>query len=1142
MDLLMDARDESAGRAVGGKGPHDRPLPAGADYRDLVEGLPLIVYIDAPDASSPSLYVSPQTTELLGYTPEDWASSPDFFLGILHPDDRERVVAETTHMIATGERLKSEYRLLRRDGSVAWVRDEGALVRDQAGEPLCLQGYILDITERKERETALRESNARTRSMLDAALDGVITIGHDGAIIEFNPAAERIFGYARDAVLGQPMVDLIVPPAYRDAHTAGLRHYLATGEGPVLGKRIELSGMRADGSEFPLELSIAAADVTGEPVFTAYLRDISEQKRREAALLESEAIVDSSFDAIIGRTTDGIVTSWNAAAERIFGYSAEEMVGRSVSVLTPPEGGQVLEGLNESLRRGEVVEPFEAVRIRGDGRRVDVESTVSPIVGPSGAIIGVSAISRDITERKRSQALASGQAQLLEFVATGAVLPSVLDHLARFVEQHGDDVLCSILLLERDGVHLRHGAAPSLPASYCEAIDGTPIGPSVGSCGTAAYRRERVCVNDIATDPLWSDFSELALASGLRACWSTPIFATDGSVLGTFALYYREPRGLADGDAELVELATHVAGIAIERARSEEDARQSEARYRDLFENASEPIASVKMDETIIEVNRAFERVLGYTRAELIGTNLADYVTTDALEASLRETQRKLTGEVTGTTYEQEFIARDGHSVILEVSSRVIEEHGHPVGVQGICRDVTARKQAELELRQLSELNRHQSLHDSLTGLPNRVSFGQQVEHAISVADTDGTQLAVLLMDLDRFKEINDTLGHRYGDLLLVELARRLESVLRRSDTVARLGGDEFGILVRQLSESPVDLEQALERIHAALEQPFAVDGLPLHIEASIGVANFPAHGRDVDTLLQRADVAMYLAKETGAPHALYEPELDRHDAAGLTLLSELPRAMRDGELVLHYQPKLEVKSGKLAGIEALVRWQHPTRGLVAPGDFVPAAEKTGLIEPLTRYVLDAALGELARWSKDGYRFKVAVNLSMRNLHDPELPDQVARLLRKWDTPGDRLTVEITESAIVSDPVRTAGVIRELKQLGVGIAIDDFGTGYTSLSYLARLAITQLKIDRSFVRNMEGDGDDAAIVRAIITLGHDLGLEVVAEGVESRATYDNLAALGCDLVQGYWLSRPLPPAELTKWLKDTQMLRGAAAA
>jgi diguanylate cyclase (GGDEF)-like protein/PAS domain S-box-containing protein len=1141
----MTASDEPVrGVAKDGR-PQDRLVPAATDFRELVERLPLIVYIDEADPTSPSLYVSAQTTAVLGYTPEDWASRPDFFLSILHPDDRERVVAETARMLAGGGQSPFEYRLLRRDGSVVWMRDEAVLVQDEAGKVLCTQGYMLDITERKEREGALWRSEARTRAMLDAALDAVITIDCGGAIIEFNPAAERIFGYARDAVIGRQMVELIVPPALRTQHSTGFRHYLATGEGPVLGKRIEVPAMRADGSEFPIELSIAVVDLPGEPVFTAYLRDISEQKRREAAMLESEAIVDSSFDAIVGRTTDGIVTSWNAAAERIFGYSAAEMLGRSVALLAPPESDDGLEGVNQSLRRGEPVGPFEAVRVRKDGRRIDVESTVSPIVGPTGSVIGVSAISRDISERKRSQALAAGQAQLLEFMATGAALPRVLDSVARFVEEHAEGVLASILLLDRDGIHLRHGAAPNLPDAYCEAIDGTAVGPAVGSCGTAAYRRERVCVSDIASDPLWKDFRDLALDVGLRACWSTPIFAADSTLLGTFALYYREP---CDCDAlnvdivDIVELATHLAAIAIERARSESAAREGEERYRDLFENANEPIATVTMDEQITEVNRAFERVLGYTRAEIIGTNLAQYTTPEGVEESQRATQRKLSGEVSGTTFEQEFHAKDGHSVILEVSSRVIMENGIPVGVQGICRDVTARKQSELELRRLSELNRHQALHDDLTGLPNRACFGQQVEHAISVADEDGSRMAVLLMDLDRFKEINDTLGHRYGDLLLVELARRLESVLRRSDTVARLGGDEFGILVRQLSDSADDLEQALERILAALEQPFQADGLPVHVEASIGVARYPVHGRDVDLLLQRADVAMYMAKATGAPHAEYEVELDRHDTATLTLLSELPRALRDRELVLHYQPKLDVHTGELAGIEALTRWQHPTRGLIAPGEFVPAAENTGLIQPLTRYVLDEALGQLARWKGDGHRLNVAVNLSMRNLHDTTLPEQVARLLHKWELPGERLTIEITESAIVSDPVRTADIIRRLKELGVGIAIDDFGTGYTSLAYLARLAITQLKIDRSFVQNMDSDADDAAIVRSIITLGHDLGLEVVAEGVETRATCEQLARLGCDTVQGYWLSRALPPDELSEWLTHTAKRMGEAAA
>jgi diguanylate cyclase (GGDEF)-like protein/PAS domain S-box-containing protein len=987
-------------------------LPAKADFRDLLDRLPLIVYIDEADPVSPCLYVSPHTTRALGYTPEDWKSSPDFFVTILHPDDRERVLAETTRMIATGERLESEYRLQRRDGSVAWVHDEGVLVRDDDGSPLWMQGYILDITERKQ---------------------------------------------------------------------------------------------------------------------------------REAALLASEALVESSSDAIVSRTADGIITGWNQAAERLFGYSAAEMIGHSADMLVPDESG-VLQYVDESIRRGEIVEPLDAVCICKDGRRIEVESTVSPIIGASGAIVGSSSITRDVTERKRSQALAAGQAELLALVAGGAVLPDVLTSLTRYVEANGDHVMASILLLDRDGLHLRHGAAPSLPDSYCEAIDGAAIGPSVGSCGTAAYRREPVFVSDIATDPLWADFRDLALGAGLRACWSTPIFATDDTLLGTFALYYAEPRECSAHDVELVGLATHVAGIAIERGRSEEAARASEERYRDLFENANEPIATVTMDERITEVNRAFERVLGYSRDELIGTNLASYVTPDALQTSQHATKRKLSGDAAGTTFEQEFIAKDGHSVILEVSSRVIEEDGRPAGVQGICRDVTARKRAEGEMRRLSDLNRHQALHDDLTGLPNRSFFGQGVARAINAADRDGTQLAVLLMDLDRFKEINDTLGHRYGDLLLTELARRLESVIRRGDTVARLGGDEFGILVCELSDADADLEQALERILAALEQPFPVDGLPLHVEASIGVARYPEHGSDVDTLLKRADVAMYVAKETGVTHAIYTAELDRHDAASLTLLSELPRAMRNHELVLRYQPKVDVRTGELAGIEALTSWQHPERGLITPGEFVPAAEKTGLIQPFTRYVLDEALRQVTRWEREGHRVEVAVNLSMRNLHDLELPRDLSALLQKWELPGDRLTVEITESAIVSDPARTADVIRRLKDLGVGVSIDDFGTGYTSLAYLARLAITQLKIDRSFVLSMDSDADDAAIVRSIITLGHDLGLEVVAEGVETRAIYDKLALLGCDTIQGYWLSYPLSPADLSTWLESFRAGAGEAAA
>jgi PAS domain S-box-containing protein len=362
---------------------------------------------------------------------------------------------------------------------------------------------------RAERTASIAESGSpteweagleagRARAMVDSALDALVAIDQDGNVVEFNAAAERTFGHDRLAAIGKPMVELLIPPERREAHLVGLRHFLATGEGPVLGKRIEVAALHADGSEFPVEMSIVKLDLSGPPIFAAYLRDISERALRDAALQESASIIDSSFDAIVSRTPDGVVTSWNGAAERIFGYRPHEILGRSINLLEPPERTGELEWVNERLRRFGRLEPFETVRLRNDGARVDVETTVSPIVDAFGELIAVSAISRDISERKRSETLSLGQARLLALVAEGTPLTELLDLVARFVEEQSSDVLTSILLLDVDGVHLRDGAAPSLPADYREAIDGVAIGPSVGSCGTAAYRREQVVVSDIA--------------------------------------------------------------------------------------------------------------------------------------------------------------------------------------------------------------------------------------------------------------------------------------------------------------------------------------------------------------------------------------------------------------------------------------------------------------------------------------------------------------------------------------------------------------------------------------------------------------------------------------------------------------------
>ena len=437
---------------------------------------------------------------------------------------------------------------------------------------------------------------------------------------------------------------------------------------------------------------------------------------------------------------------------------------------------------------------------------------------------------------------------------------------------------------------------------------------------------------------------------------------------------------------------------------------------------------------------------------------------------------------------------------------------------------------ASKRLRRQAEENRHQALHDGLTDLPNRTLFRDRSQQALLAAKREKTHVAIMLIDLDRFKDVNDTLGHQSGDLLLCALGPRLRGALRESDTVARLGGDEFGVLLPHVESAEAAIRLA-RRLEEALAEAFAVDELVLETEASIGIALFPEHGEDVDTLLRRADVAMYLAKEGNAGIELYSPERDHYSPARLGLLAELRRAMEQDELVLHYQPKASLESGQVRSVEALVRWQHPERGLLAPGEFLPFAEHTGLMRPLTLYVLDRALRQCHEWQDQGLSLSLAVNLSARDLLDVELPREVAALLTKWQVEPGHLELEVTESTILADPLRARSVLTRLSQLGVRVAIDDFGSGYTSLGYLKRLPVDVLKIDRSFVSSMGTDAHDAVIVRSAIDLGHNLGLEVVAEGVETEEAWLDLVRLGCDVAQGFYLARPMESTALTEWLR-----------
>jgi diguanylate cyclase (GGDEF)-like protein/PAS domain S-box-containing protein len=570
-----------------------------------------------------------------------------------------------------------------------------------------------------------------------------------------------------------------------------------------------------------------------------------------------------------------------------------------------------------------------------------------------------------------------------------------------------------------------------------------------------------------------------------------------------------------------------------ERHNSEEALAEAQSRYRRLVEQL--PLATYVEGlgtESAVYISPQIADLVGYTAAEWVGDpnffgNLLHPDDRERVLAAFTATHQG------GAPFDGEYRlrARDGRTVwIHDAAVLVHDEAGAPLYVQGYMIDITDRREAEASLDKSQALQRHQmaeiehqALHDSLTGLPNRSLFHDRIEHALASAARTGSEFAVMMIDLDRFKEINDTLGHLSGDRVLQEVGRRLRAVARSSDTVARLGGDEFGILAPGIANADGAARLA-EKLIAALAQEVTIGELALEVEASVGIALHPRHGVDVETLIRHADVAMYLSKETHHP-AVYAPEHDHHTTARLTRVADLRRALERGELVVHYQLQADAATRRPRGMEALLRWQHPAYGLLGPDQFIPLAERTGLIRQLTLHVLDTALEQCATWHRQGLDLSVAVNITGRDLLDLGFPDQVAALLGKWEVAPAGLELEITENTILTNAKRARDVLDRLSVLGVRLAIDDFGKGHSSLEHLARLPIDVLKIDRSFVMHM-AVATNAVIVRSTIDLAHNLGLEVVAEGVETEQAAAHLAALGCDTLQGFLLSRPVPAARL----------------
>lgn len=527
-------------------------------------------------------------------------------------------------------------------------------------------------------------------------------------------------------------------------------------------------------------------------------------------------------------------------------------------------------------------------------------------------------------------------------------------------------------------------------------------------------------------------------------------------------------------------------------------------------------LAYLAPDGRWLRVNRKLQEIVGYSEEELLGMRFQQMTHAEDLAQDIDALRRLRDGEATEVIREKRYLRKDGQAVWVKVTVMPIQNALGQPNFISVIEDISNRKRMEEALH-------HQANHDSLTGLPNRTLLLDRLAQAMSYADRTGKFLAVMLIDLDRFKNINDSLGHEAGDKVIVETGRRLSAHGREGGTVARLGGDEFVVLMTNLAHEE-DVAPVAHKLLDALRVPMIMHDQELAAVASIGISIYPKDGTDGSTLLRNADAAMYRAKEAGRGNfQFYAREMNARTLDRLKIEVGLRHALHRGEFVLHYQPQVDIASGKVVGVEALLRWMQPDQRVVPPSEFIPIAEETGLIMPIGEWVLQTACTQQQEWERQGLgRIKVAVNLSARQFQQKDLDMMIARVLEHTGCPADCLTLEITESVVMENPEAATVTLKKLSDMGVRLAIDDFGTGYSSLSYLKRFPIDELKIDRSFVTDITTDADDAAIAKAVIVLAHSMKLRVTAEGVETVGQLEFLRQQKCDLMQGYYFSKPLP--------------------
>jgi diguanylate cyclase (GGDEF)-like protein/PAS domain S-box-containing protein len=817
------------------------------------------------------------------------------------------------------------------------------------------------------------ESSEFLLAALEQAADAVLILDGDLRVSHCNAAAELIWGSPRAELLG------------RDAGTLGLKDLQQPAS--------EITVRRRNGSRVRAALSVSRVEAGGQSNTMVFARDITAEFKRRDRFALLTLVADATNRAVIVTDHELKIVYANAAFAGMFGYSVDEVVGQHAEQLLTGRctDRKVLTRLRRQIGEGNDGDE-EILLYDKNGDESWASATVKAFRNDRGEVKYIFALLTDISESKQLRSL---QQLIMGALADEIPITQIADQLCRRVEIIAPDVVSSLLHVDADGIVHPLGG-PSLPDDYSRALDGIAIGPDIGSCGSAAYLGEPVLAENIDTDPRWPPFKARPLEVGLRACWSTPIKAKDGRVIGTFAFYFRECRAPSRWHQRIVDACVHLSALAIER------------------------------------------------------------------------------------------------------------------------------KEARAQIARLA-------YHDMLTGLPNRARLLQLINQAIEGCPAE-KRAALVFVDLDHFKDINDTLGHGAGDELLIELTQRLRGKIRPGDIIGRLGGDEFVILL-----SDCDAEGAsriASSITEALVSPLQLGGRQMPISASMGISIYPDNATDIDTLMQQADAAMYKAKQAGrSTHRFFSADMNSLAEQRLIYSAALRHAISTDALKLHYQPQIRTEDGTLYGVEALARWHDPVLGEVSPQKFIPLAEESGLIEQIGLWSIREACRQMAAWRQAGLDVPcVSVNLSPLNFQNPDLVATVAETIAAHGLPPETLMLEVTEGVLLNERLLAIETMKAIRELGVGLSLDDFGTGYSSLSRLVHLPIRELKIDRSFMRDIERDASALAVATAVIRVGQILKMTVVAEGVETDAQRGVLKELGCDVLQGFLFAAALPPEAFERWL------------